>query len=174
MKQIICTSEALYDDDSREVYEKAQREYLEDKGYKVSDQECAEVVDNYLSDERMNLDQSVNGIIIAFANLGLCHGRRQGYKILGSNIKDIFSVSEDDNEWYGDGYNIRGRLIHHDGTNHILYRVAKDRDEAERIAEQIYNLEIDEAAFRRRTRSLYPYVASIYGWNAGRFNKSSK
>lgn len=171
MKQIIWTSEAYYDDESREAYENAQRDYLEDEGYRVSDREWVDVVNNYLSDERINLDKPVNGIIIAFANLGLWRGRRQGYKILGTNINDIFSVTEDDNEWYGDGFNIRGRLSHHDGTNHILYRVAKDRDDAERIAEQIYNLEIDEAGFRRRTRSLYPYVADIYGWKSGRFNK---
>ena len=42
--------------------------------------------------------------------------------------------------------------------------IAKDRDEAERIADKIYNREIDEEGFRRRTRSLYPYVAAVYGW----------
>lgn len=34
----------------------------------------------------------------------------------------------------------------------------------ERIADKIYNREIDEEGFRRRTRSLYPYVAAVYGW----------
>ena len=57
---------------------------------------------------------------------------------------------------------------HHDGTNYTLYRIAKDRDEAERIADKIYNREIDEEGFRRRTRSLYPYVADIYGWKIRR------
>lgn len=42
-------------------------------------------------------------------------------------------------------------------------------DEAERIGEMIYNREIDEAGFRKKTRSLYPYVAEIYGWKTGRF-----
>ena len=55
-------------------------------------------------------------------------------------------------------------MTHHDGTNYVLYRVAKDREEAERIAEKIYNREIDEQGFRKRTRSLYPYVADVYGW----------
>lgn len=174
MKQIIWTSEYFLDDEARAAYEECKREHLEDEGYKVSDREWAEVVNDYLSDERMNLDKPVNGIIIAFADLGLWRGRRQGFKILGQNINDIFSVTEDDNEWYGDGYNVRGRLSHHDGTHHILYRVAKDREDAERIAEQIFNLEIDEAGFRKRTRSLYPYVAEIYGWKSNRFNKQKK
>ena len=94
----------------------------------------------------------------------LWRGRRQGYKILGSNLADILRSSCDDNEWYGDGYNIRARLTHHDGTNYVLYRVAKSREDAERIADKIYNLEIDEKGFRKLTRSLYPYVADVYGW----------
>ena len=65
-------------------------------------------------------------------------------------------------------------LTHHDASHYVLYRVAKDIETAERIGDQIYNLEIDEAGFRRRTRSLHPYVAEIYGWKAGRFNKAKK
>lgn len=174
MKQIIWTSDYIFDDEAREQYENCQRDILEDAEYEVSDREWAETVNGYLRDEQMNLDKNVNGVIIAFANIGRWDGRQQGYKILGSNINSIFSISEDDNEWYGDGFNIRGSLSHHDGTHYVLYRVAKDIEEAERIAEQIYNLEIDEAGFRRRTRSLYPYVADIYGWKNRRFNKSHK
>lgn len=173
-KQIIWSSGYYSNDKAREEYENSYRELCNDDGYRVSDRLWAEVVDGYLSDERMNLDKTVNGIIIAFADLGLWQGRRQGYKILGSKINSIFSVSEDDNEWYGDGFNIRGSLTHHDGTHHILYRVAKDREDAERIAEQIYNRKIDEAGFRKRTRSLYPYVADIYGWKSNRFNRYAK
>ena len=171
MKQIIWSSDYYINDEAQTEYENAMRELLEDEDYSVSDRQWAEVVDGYLSDERMNLDKPVDGIIVAFADLGLWNGRRQGFKILGSTIKDIFGVSEDDNERYGDGFNIRGSLTHHDGTHFVLYRVAKDRDEAERIAGKIYNKEIDEAGFRKRTRSLYPYVADIYGWKAGRFNR---
>lgn len=86
----------------------------------------------------------------------------------GSNIADILYSQCDDAEWYGDSYNIRGRMIHHDGMNYALYRIAKDRSEAERIADKIYSGEIDEVGFRKRTRSLYPYVADIYGWKIRR------
>lgn len=127
-------------------------------------EEWAEEVYRWLDDERSNLNKEVDGIIVVFGNLGLWNGRRQGYQILGSTIADILKSQCDDAEWYGDGYNIRGRMGHHDGTNYTLYRIAKDRDEAERIADKIYNREIDEEGFRRRTRSLYPYVAAVYGW----------
>ena len=173
-KLIIWTSETYLDDDAREEYQQYQREILENEEYCVTDREWAEAVDGYLADERMNLDKEVKGVIIAFADVGRWDGRRQGYKILGSAINEIFSISEDYNEWYSDGNNIRGILSHHDASHYVLYRVAKDRETAERIAEQIYNREIDEAGFRKRTRSLHPYVAEIYGWKAGRFNKAGK
>lgn len=164
MKQIIWSNDSYFDDKAREYYQDCQREYLEDDGYTVSDEEWGEEVYSWLDDERMNLNVQVDGVIIAFGDLGLWRGRRQGYQILGSNLADILRSSCDGNEWYGDGYNIRARLTHHDGTNYVLYRVAKSREDAERIADKIYNLEIDEKGFRKLTRSLFPYVADVYGW----------
>ncbi|MCD7759276.1 MAG: hypothetical protein LUH52_06065 [Bacteroides uniformis] len=164
MKQIIWSNDSFMDDEAREYYQDCQREYLEDDSYTVSDEEWGEEVCRWLDDERMNLNVQVDGVIIAFGDLGLWRGRRQGYQILGSNVADILHSSYIDSEWYGDCYNIRGRMTHHDGTNYALYRVAKSREDAERIAERIYNLEIDEKGFRKLTRSLYPYVADVYGW----------
>lgn len=164
MKQIIWSSDAWLDNEARKSYQEFQREMKEDDTYTVSDEEWADEVYSYLDDERHNLNKEVDGIIIAFADLGLWYGRRQGYQILGSNIAAILHSQCDDAEWYGDSYNIRGRMTHHDGTNYALYRIAKDREEAERIADKIYNGEIDETGFCRRTRSLYPYVAGVYGW----------
>lgn len=84
--------------------------------------------------------------------------------IFGNNIANILHTRCEDAEWYGDAYNIRGILHHHDGTNYVLYRIAKDEETAERIAAKIYNGEIDERGFRKLTRSLYPDVAAVYGW----------
>ena len=114
MKQIIWSNDSFMDDEAREYYQDCQREYLEDDGYTVSDEEWGEEVYRWLDDERMNLNVQVDGVIIAFGDLGLWRGRRQGYQILGSNVADILHSSCDDNEWYGDGYNIRGRMAHHD------------------------------------------------------------
>ena len=149
MKQMIWSSYDLLDETAKEYYQNSQREILDDDCYEVSDEEWAEEVYRWLDDERSNLNKEVDGIIVVFGNLGLWNGRRQGYQILGSTIADILKSQCDDAEWYGDGYNIRGRM---------------GRDEAERIADKIYNREIDEEGFRRRTRSLYPYVAAVYGW----------
>lgn len=161
---MIWSDKDLFDETAKAYYQECQREALEDDFYKANDEEWAEEVYRCLDDERSNLNKEVDGIIIVFGDLGLWNGRKQGYQILGSTIADILRSQCDSAEWYGDGYNIRGRMDHHDGTNYTLYRIAKDRDEAERIAEKICNREIDEQGFRRRTRSLYPHVAAVYGW----------
>ena len=163
MKQLIWTSEDYFNDDARMGYQNLCRENYENGNYNVSDKEWAEVVSMELEDERSNLDINVDGVIVAFANLGLWNGRKQGYAILGNNISQILH-SHYDAEWFGDTYNIRGIEWHHDGTNHILYRVAKDMETAQHIAEKIFCVEIDEKKFRKMTRSAYPYVASVYGW----------
>lgn len=163
MKQIIWTSEEYFNEEAREEYQKGQRTQTGNKDYDVSDEEWAGEVNRWLDDERSNLDKEVDGVIVAFADLGLWHGHVQGYKIIGSNVADILR-SGYDAEWYGDTYNIRGVELHHDGTNRILYRIAKDRNAAGIIADKIYNGEMNETQFRRLTRSLYPYVARIYGW----------
>lgn len=149
MKQIIWSSDALLDETAREYYQNFKREELDDDAYKVSDEEWSDEVYNELGDERQNLNKDVNGVIIAFGDLGLWNGRKQGYQILGDNIAGILQSTQYDAEWYGDGYDIRGRMSHHDGTNYVLYRVAENRDDAERIAAKIYNYEIDENGFRQ-------------------------
>ena len=89
MKQIIWSNDSRIDDEAREYYQESQREYLEDEDYTVSDEEWGEEVNSWLDDERFNLDKEVDGVIIAFGDLGLWRGRRQGYQILGSNIANI-------------------------------------------------------------------------------------
>lgn len=164
MEQIIWSNESRMDTTQREDYQDFQREALDDGSYQVSDKEWADELDIWLRDERCNLNKEIEGVIIVFGTVGTWRGTRQGYQILGSNIAEILSSECDEAVWYGDSYNIRGRMTHHDGTNHALYRIARNRDDAERIAGMIYNYEIDEKGFRRRTRSLYPYVADVYGW----------
>lgn len=162
-KQVIWTCDSLLDEDARKEYQESQREYSGNEEYEVTDEEWEDTVIQCLADERLNLNKEVNGVIIAYADLGLWYGRRKGYQLLGHNIANILHSSHDA-EWYGDSYNIRGIEYHHDGTNHILYRVAKDMETAQRITEKIYNGTINEVQFRKMTKSLHPYVAEIYGW----------
>ena len=117
-----------------------------------------------LDDERCNLDVEVDGYIVAFAKLGLWNGVHNGARLVGNNVKDILVQMNDYDTIYCDQHNVRHESIHHDGTNRILYRVAKDRKHAERLMRKIAFEDMDEEQFRRATKSLRPYVAKVYGW----------
>ena len=132
----------------------------EDANYDTYCEDC----DNAIWDERTNLNVPVDGVIVGFADLGLWNGRRNGAKIFGSNVKDILYSSDDYLDWYCDQYNVRCTGIHHDGTNHYLYRVAKDEEQAERLVYAIAYEGMTEEQFRKRTKSLRPYVAGVYGF----------
>lgn len=122
----------------------------------------------YFYDEQMNLNKEIDGRILIIANLGFWNGRRSGYKILGSNIKEIFDINSrgfDYAEFYGDGRNIKGIEHHHDGTNYYEYRVVREDRNIENLLDAIYNgEEISSQRLNYYTKSLYPYVAKIYGW----------
>ena len=120
--------------------------------------------DIFLYDEKANLNIKVDGYIVAFADLGLWDGRHNGAKVIGTNVKDILSSGCDFITWYCDRYNVRCEGIHHDGTNYILYRVAKDYDHAKRLVQRIVCEDMTEQEFRKATRSLRKYVAEQYGW----------
>ena len=172
-KQIIYTDDIIFDDNARAEEEAAQKE-INGEDFRLSDIDWYDTVNRYVEDEIENLDVSVDGVVIAFANIGRWNGRRTGCKILGEKVNGIFNVNAEHNEWYGDTYNIRSVQAHHDATNYVLFRVAKDMETAERIQGQIINGELtDESQFRKRTRSLYPYVANVYGWKSGRFIKKA-
>ena len=89
MKQIIWSSDALLDDTAREYYQNFMRDELDDDAYQFSDEVWSDEVYNELGDERQILNKDVNGVIIAFGDLGLWIGRNQGYQILGDYIAGI-------------------------------------------------------------------------------------
>lgn len=117
-----------------------------------------------LDNERDLLYEEVDGCIVAYADLGLWDGRHKGAKVVGRLINRILSSSDDENEWFCDFYNVRGTGSHHDGTNHYLYRVAKDEETARKIVDKIAYGDMDEKGFRKATRSLRPYIQKIYGF----------
>lgn len=118
----------------------------------------------WIQDEYANLNKPIDGVIVGFADLGLWNGHRNGGKVFGSNANSIFSYGEEDNEWYGDGEDVRGSFAHHDGTNRVLYRIAESREVAENLVEKIAYGGMTEDEFCKATKSLYPVVAEVYGW----------
>ena len=141
-KKIIWSNRNLDIDDWRDGY----KEYLEinERDDNPNDEDAIyrwmlETNDMYLDDERMNLNKNTDGRILVIADLGLWHGRKQGYKILGRCVSDILSDDADYVEWYSDGYNIKATASHHDGTNYYEYRVIREDRNIENLLDAIYN-----------------------------------
>lgn len=124
-------------------------------------------INGWLDDEKENLNVKLNGHIVGYANLGLWDGRHTcGTKDLGTYLNDIFgsSYGGDDVEWYCDKYNLRVRAYHHDGTNCVLLRYVPTEDAVERLQADIATGKIkNEIDFMRRTKSLRPLIAQVYG-----------
>ena len=120
----------------------------------------------YLDDERMNLRKNLDGRILVIADLGLWDGRKQGYKIIGNKLSNIlYDEHAEYIEWYSDGYNIKATAHHHDGTNFYLYREIREDKNIENLLDAIYNgEEISRSKLNYYTKSIHPYVASVYGW----------
>lgn len=87
-----------------------------------------EINSEYLNDERMNLNVQLSQPILMVGDLELWDGQRTGYKeIKSGNIRDCLYGDTDYSTWYVDRLgDLRCEAIHHDGTNHYLYRVYKD------------------------------------------------
>lgn len=125
---------------------------------------------DYLGDERMNLNIQLSQPIIVVGDLGLWHGRVMGYKMIDSgNIKDCLFSDTDMTEWYVDKYgDLRADALHHDGTNHYLYRVFKDgvsETQIENLQEKVYRGRATRADITRLTKRLGDDIAKVYGWN---------
>ena len=136
----------------------------EEEGIEINYERYYEDCDIYLNDERANLDVEVDGWIVAFGVLGLWDGNHNAACTFGNKVKNILKSECDYLDWYCDRYNVRCRASHHDGTNHYLYRVAKDREQAKRLVDAIAYEGMTEEQFRKSTKSLRPYVAKVYGW----------
>lgn len=81
--------------------------------------------------------------IIAIASMGLWNGRCSGYTILDkNNLKEIlYCGNKDFNHLYYDGFNVYKKAIHHDDTNHIMFREVRPDVDIEKLCDKIYNNE---------------------------------
>ena len=167
-KRIIWSNMNINPDDWKEGY----KEIAEENGWDEDTDDENNLwnyiygeLDHYIDDERMNLDVTTDGRILVVADLGLWYGRRQGYRILDGNVKNILSADVDYVEWYSDGYNIKATAAHHDGTNYYEYRVIREDRNIQNLLDAIYNgEEITRKKLNYYTRSLEPYVRRVYGW----------
>lgn len=157
----------IYDNTSN-GFDEWKENYLYDNDEELSDDELWERYNEDLSiwadDERMNLNKEVDGVIIAFADLGFWNGRTTGARKFNSNIKSIINTCGCDYiKLYCDRYNVKSDLMHHDGTHHLIYRVAPC-DKVNKIMELAERGSLTLEYFNKNTKSVRKYVAKIYGW----------
>ena len=172
-RRIVWSDQNLDIEDWREGY----KEYLEANELDLDpDDEQAiyewmvETNEEYLTDERMNLNIQLSQPIIVIGDLGRWNGRVMGYKMIDSgNIKDCLYSDTDFTEWYVDRYgDLRADAAHHDGTNHYLYRVFKEgvtESQMERLQEKIYMGKATRADITRVTKRLGDEIGRVYGWD---------
>lgn len=124
-------------------------------------------IDEWLEDERHNLNIQLENPILVIGHLGMWNGDITGYKIIDSgNIKDIlYEKCCSDCEWYSDGYNVRFVGYHHDGTNTYEYREIKNMDNIDRLLNDLYyGKQVTRKKLNYYTKSILPEVNKIYGW----------
>ena len=148
-------------DSLTEIYGDASEDFLYEK--------MCESNEMNFYDERANLNIQLPREIIVIADLGLWNGRFSGYKTIKSgNIRDCLCPECDYNEWYVDKKgDFRCRAIHHDGTNHYLYRTFKNGvsdHQIESFKEKLYNGTATRADITRLTHRLGDEIGKVYGW----------
>ncbi len=124
----------------------------------------------YLEDERINLNIQFSQPIVAIADLGLWNGHHSGYKDIESgNIKDCLNTLNDYDTFYVDAEgDLRHDSVHHDGTNHILYRVFKEdisEEQIEDFKDKIYEGTVTQEDISAVTERLGDAIAKVYGWD---------
>lgn len=150
------------------------REDLLEEYPDASESELYQLMDernnSYLDDERCNLNIQMAMPIIIIGDLGLWNGRRTGYKDIPSgNIRDCLYSDTDYTTWYVDRLgDLRCDAVHHDGTNHYLYRAFKpgvSEAQMDRLREKIYDGSVTRADITRVTQRLGDAIGKVYGWD---------
>lgn len=148
------------------------REFLQEDIPDASDEELYERMyelnADYLEDERMNLNIQVGSAIVVIAELNLWDGKKYGYGVINSgNIKDCLSYGLDYTTFYLDGNDLWCDAVHHDGTNHYLFRAVKpeiSEQQLENFLDKIYNEKHTRKDISRYTRCLGHEIKAVYGW----------
>lgn len=120
----------------------------------------------YMELDRYNkYDVYLGEPIVIIGYLELWDGKRTGYKLPRSaNLGDCFLTGPDDlvNTWYLDERDdLVCDAVHHDGTNHILYRTWKPgttQDQRSNFLKKVASNQVTRRDITRYTRSLGPVV----------------
>ena len=149
-------------------WEEDIKEYMPNASEHEIYEEVVRVNDSYLEDLRASFNKRLTERIVVIADLGLWNGRKKGYKLLSNNLRDCFYGDTESAEWYVDGYNdLCCTCHHHDGTNHLLYRVFKDNLSDYTKENFLYKISqgvVTRQDITRYTTGLGKYFKEYYGW----------
>ena len=168
-RHIIWSNYDLDYEDWRDDLEAEYPELTEDQRIAL----MYEINGDYLDDERTNLNIQLSQPILVVGDLGLWYGRRSGYKEIESgNIRDCLYADTDYSTWYVDKLgDLRCDAIHHDGTDHYLYRAYKDgvrESQIDLLKDKLYRGIATRADVTRITRRLGDDIARVYGFSLPR------
>ena len=160
-------------DETDDNYIEEEKKFLKEEYPELSETEIEQwaydSINNWLEDERTNLDIELPSEIVIIANLGLWNGRRVGIKTTRhTNIKDILchqlsGISEI--KFYCDRYNLKADESHHDGTNHYTYRMVRENRDIGGLVDRICRGDkITPQIINYYTESLVDRVNKVYGW----------
>lgn len=150
------------------------RDELQEEAPDASEIELLEMMyernEEYLQDERINLNIQFEHPILVIGNLGRWNGRVTGYKEIPSgNVRDCLRLDTDYASWYVDKQgDLRCDAIHHDGVNHYRYRAYRPcvtQEQMEALKDKIYEGTVTEADIDRYTRRLGDSIGKVYGWS---------
>ena len=163
---LIWTNHDLNYEDWRADLEANYPELTENERY----EKMLEINQDYLDDERINLNIQLSEPILLIADLGLWDGHHSGYsEIRSGNIRDCLYSNHDYSTWYVDRLgDLRCDDVHHDGTNHYLYRAFKSsasEEQRDNLKSKIYSGTATRADITRVTRRLGDEIGKVYGWS---------
>lgn len=124
--------------------------------------------DLQLECERMNLDIDTNPIY-CYGLFGTWRGPKAGHKVTQpTNIAEcLYDNDHDYCEWYCDGYDLRFRGTHHDGSSSYTYRELRDGltpAQIKRFEGKLFSGKASHNTIKYYTKSLMPRIAEVYGW----------
>lgn len=119
-----------------------------------------------LEEERLNLNIDLPGSIVMIGSISRWDGTFVGHCVKDSdNLSDCLEFLNccEYGEWFVEGGEFQSRQSHHDGTNHITYRLLPNGLSAD-ICEKLESGEYSLEDLWGWTESLAPYVCKVYGW----------
>lgn len=172
-RQILWSDLYLDFNDWKDDLQSEYPDYSEEKLFDL----MYDINSDYINDLRDNLDMQLSQSIIIIGDIGRWNGRVSGYKIIHSgNLKDCFYTECDYSEWYVDKLgDLRCEAVHHDGTNHYLYRVFKENvseEQIENLKSKLYYGKATRADITRVTKRLGDDIAKVYNITVPKQRKS--